>query len=1374
MIKKLSDFVVNRRYWILCVMLLTAAASIFMMQQVEINKDMTKYLPDGSAMKEGMDVMEKEFPEMETLQTIRVMFDDLQEGQKDGVLQKLEEIPYVDSVTYESGSKDYNKDNHTLYILNTEYDYNSSEELAVENALDKEFTGYSLIWQNDDTDQSGVPAWILAAALGILLVILFAMCGSWIEPILFIAVIGIAIVINMGTNIIMGNVSDVTFSIAAILQLVLSMDYSIILINRYRQEKEKIDDKNLAMKEALAHAFSSVASSSLTTVVGLLMLVFMSFKIGLDLGVVLAKGVFISMVCVLTMMPGIILACDKLIQKTAKKELYIPMNWAARFSYKWRHGLGVLFLLLFAGVYWMQSQAGISYTLQNEDAIEDVFPTDNMMVMVYENQDEAAVSELAERLEKDENIKSVMSYSTMLAKPYTSKELAAEITDMGDDFALDSSVIDLLYYNYFEDGRTEPMEASDFLDFVSGTVMENETFSEHIDADMKDKTELIKKFASPDELVQPMNAEKLANFFDIDKEDIENLLLYYYVEKGGVPTGKMTLATFADFVVNEVAKDKTYGSMFDDDTRKKMEQFAVFTDAAAMKKDSDYKKIASLLDMDSDTVKLLFVYYYALSDDYLPEGMTLPAFVNYIQKDIASNPVFQSSFDKETLKQIDMLAVFTDKNKIKKQRSPKKLAELLDMDTEMVQQIFMMYYGSKNVNKGISFTAFTDFLVNNVMKNPAYSSSFDKNTKAQIQQMNQMASVAASGQILNSAQLADIVGMEESMVQSLFVYKAQGGTPVAGMTLQDFLAFMVDDVSTSPAFASQFDDTMKEQLKVLRQLVDLAASGKTLSYQQMAKNLGMGETQLKQLYILYWGKDISDRKLSVKQTIHFLLSDSAMYSSLDANARKQLKFLQKIMAAAESGKTYSYTKMGSLLGMDNSMVKMIYTYHESDSAAGKWRLSMHTIINFLVKNTDQLGSMMKKEDIAQLKTAQKLINGSVNGISYSAKSLAGLMGMDMKQAEQLYLLYISRHGDISGWTLSVKEFIGFINSNVLENPDFSDQFDSDTAAMLAEADTLVKAVVSGGTYTAAQMSEIFEGFSGELDEDTMELMYLYAASEKDSDATWKMSMETLFYYLTDDILKDSRFTNLIDDEMRKDLQEAQEELEDGKKQLVTKQYSRMIITSSYPEESVQTTAFIKDLNAEGDEKFTGDFFLIGNSAMTYEMQQTFHKELLFITMLTAAAIFLIVALTFRSVFIPLILVLVVQCGVYATISVVALQGGSMYYLALLIVECILMGATIDYGILFTNYYCENRKSMSVKEALEAAYAGSIHTILTSGLILILVTAIVGNFFSEPTTAAIVRTISIGALCATILILFILPGLLVCCDRLVIRKRADKK
>ena len=178
--------------------------------------------------------------------------------------------------------------------------------------------------------------------------------------------------------------------------------------------------------------------------------------------------------------------------------------------------------------------------------------------------------------------------------------------------------------------------------------------------------------------------------------------------------------------------------------------------------------------------------------------------------------------------------------------------------------------------------------------------------------------------------------------------------------------------------------------------------------------------------------------------------------------------------------------------------------------------------------------------------------------------------------------------------------------------------------------------------------------------------------------------------------------------------------------------------------------------------------------MYYEMSQTFRHEMLVMTLLTAISIFIIVLLSFRNGLIPLLLVLIVQCGVFVTASVSYLRGYSLNYLAYLIVQCILMGATIDYGILFTNYYREFRKTLSPDKALPEAYHNSVHTILTSGLIMIGVTGAIGYTTQIPTIGPICRTVSIGSLSAVLLILFVLPGMLTAADRLIVKRDKPKK
>lgn len=902
--KKLANFIVDKRYFVMAFVVLLMILCAFLAQQVEINSDLTKYLADDSAMKIGMDVMGREFAGVDSVQTIRVMFQDLDTEQKSEMLSRLKAIEYVDSVDYDPVSADYNRDNYTLYIVNTRYAYGSDEEISIENTLKEDFKQYGVVYQNDDTALAPFPLWIILAALVLLLIILLVMCNSWIEPFLFLAAIGVAVVINSGTNIILGTISNVTSSIASILQLSLSMDYSIILMNRYRQECEQLESRQEAMKAALSHAFSAITSSSLTTIVGLLALAFMRFKIGFDLGFVLAKGVLISMLCIFTLLPGMILACDKLIQKTGKKEIHISMNKIAAFSYRFRYVLSFVFVILFVGSYILQGKTETVYTLNTGDPIADVFPSANMLLIVYDNDDEEQMGDIVEELEEDSNINQITAYSNTLGKPYTPAQLAEAVSEMGGDMNLDASLLNMLYYAYYADGEPSPMTAEEFLQFVSGDVMENEAFSAYIDEDIRENMDMIRKFADAENLTSPMSASGLADFFGLNASDVSKLLLYYSMQNG-------------------------------------------------------------------------------------------------------------------------------------------------------------------------------------------------------------------------------------------------------------------DDAQTDPAQAF----------------------------------------------------------------------------------------------------------------------------------------------------------------------------------------LAGL----------------------SGQKLSVQELVDFLTSDVLTDEAFSGQFSEDDRRMLAAGKTLIDAVVDGKTYNAGEMSELLSGISDELDSSMMELLYLYHAGAAKSDPEWTLTISALADYLSENVLNDERFAAVIDEDMRNSVADMRKQLDDAAAQLQGPEYSRLIVSSVYPEESAETTEFFDRLTAMCEERLTGNYYLIGNSAMSYEMQQTFRQELLFITLLTSIAIFIVVALTFFSIIIPAALVLIVQCGVYITISVVGLQGYSIYYLALIIVECMLMGATIDYGILFTNYYREMRQKNSVKEALQEAYNGSIHTILTSGLILILVTGIIGYCVSDPTIGQICRTISTGALSATLLILFILPGLLSTFDRLITRR-----
>ena len=430
--KRFADFTVYNRKYILAVMLTVCVLCAFLALCVPINANMTKYLPGDSSMKQGLDLMQEEFPDLTMPATIRVMIPSAHEEETENVQAILADLPDVAQVVSKSEGQ------NTLFTVTTLYGYRTPEELALEHSIKEELKSYGAIVRNDDTTGMEIPVFVFGLATLILLIVLFVLCASWAEPFLFLATIGIAIIMNMGTNLLLGSVSQTTYSMSAVLQLVLSMDYSIILMNRYRQEKERMNagtSDPAAMSHALLQAFPSIVSSGFTTLVGLTMLVFMHFKIGRDLGLVLAKGVFLSMVCVLTILPALILYFDGAIERTRKRVLYIHTDALSVYSYLIRRVLPVCFALFFVFTWYLQGKAGVSYALQPDDPIAEIFPSENPVVLLFPNEDEAQALDLALELEGREYVTSVYSYVSTLGRQLGPDEMARHLSEVVSTFS---------------------------------------------------------------------------------------------------------------------------------------------------------------------------------------------------------------------------------------------------------------------------------------------------------------------------------------------------------------------------------------------------------------------------------------------------------------------------------------------------------------------------------------------------------------------------------------------------------------------------------------------------------------------------------------------------------------------------------------------------------------------------------------------------------------------------------------------------------------------------------------------------------------------------------------------------------------------------
>ena len=334
--QRIGKFIVKIRYWLLGLFLVLVGLSAFLMTKVNINYNLMNYLDKNSTSTVALTEMEDEFG---TIGQCQVLVTNVSFSEANEIKTKLEKVDGVSSVIFassESDSEYYKEDTHdALYkVFLTTGNFDTASYKTLDNIRDcvNEYTislnGASVESEFLTNALGRDMIIILIVVVAIVFVILAITSTSWFEPVLFLVMAGGAILINMGSNVLLnyipyiGNsMSFITKSIAAVMQLALSMDYAIVLLHSYREEKEKGYENNLAMSNAIAKSFAPVSSSSITTIAGLVALMFMSFSIGFDVGLVLAKGILISLLSVFLFMPGLLLLFDKVLVKLSHKPL---------------------------------------------------------------------------------------------------------------------------------------------------------------------------------------------------------------------------------------------------------------------------------------------------------------------------------------------------------------------------------------------------------------------------------------------------------------------------------------------------------------------------------------------------------------------------------------------------------------------------------------------------------------------------------------------------------------------------------------------------------------------------------------------------------------------------------------------------------------------------------------------------------------------------------------------------------------------------------------------------------------------------------------------------------------------------------------------
>ena len=463
------------------------------------------------------------------------------------------------------------------------------------------------------------------------------------------------------------------------------------------------------------------------------------------------------------------------------------------------------------------------------------------------------------------------------------------------------------------------------------------------------------------------------------------------------------------------------------------------------------------------------------------------------------------------------------------------------------------------------------------------------------------------------------------------------------------------------------------------------------------------------------------------------------------------------------------------IGLNNKLAKLknIYKLYQVETTANTTKVSPRELVNFLLahQNDEKLRDTLSNDTIKRLSLVQYIMNNQ--STKFSAKNLAQTFNLDQEKINLVYALYNYRYEN-RNLELSLKTLINFIDEKILTNPNYANKLNKNEQTQLHTIATLMRAAASGNTYNYETLYNVILPLTSDLDKNQLFLAYLYHGSLYDYDENWTLTVEKFINFVSDKILPDSRFAKRIDKEMHEKIISGQKTVNDAKALFVGPQHYRALIESNLPIEGKQTFTLISDLKNALGPRNKQDYFMVGDSAMAYEMSQTFNDEMNFITILTMLAIFAVVVCTFKSFFVSILLVLLIQCAVYIVMAYLSLTGSNIFFIALIIVQSILMGATIDYAILYTSYYVENRSyfKMNIRDALINTYSRSANAILTSASILIIVTAIVGNL-ATAIAAAVCQAISLGTFCATLIILILLPALLATLDKFIVKTPRKK-
>ena len=804
--------------------LLAFAVGIFYVapkaSNVNINYNISDYLNESSETKIALTILENDFG---TTSDVQIMVTNVTAEQVLQMQNLLGEIPNVLTVNFDEHDENYYKNSSALLLLVVDGDeYSAVANQVVSDAksvLEKEFPTQEITFGGTVVEKESLRSsieneivWIFAIAIVFVTLIMLLSARSWLEPFVLLLASGVAILLNMGTNVYLGEISYITNAVAAILQLALSVDYSIVLMHHYINLKKTEEiDSGTAMLHSVFAVIKPISASSLTTIAGLLALLFMSFRIGFDIGIVLIKGIVISAITSLTLLPALLILFEGLLDRTEKPALIPTGKGLCSFARVACFLIVPIIVLAIPYFGYIQKQNTYTFTDGSNDSqpIKDIFGNNSTIAVVYPNSANNHENEntFADKLNAYKTadgklvLKNYTAYSNTVRELYD-VELAARKLDIPES---DVEMLLTMYHLYGNSSLVE-LKPLDFVKYADELIREDEDAQDFTDEEM---TKTIRTMLVIDTI---MNGEHTADEFhtlattgvmegtDLDLFSVKQMYgLYFYEE---ITDKTVDFETMLGVMVAASEKPET-ADMFDEQTvtdltalSQGIKQFNTQMEMPLTKAQFQgymYQTYGAVID-DITTAQIWAGYYYTLGQ---AEQETIP-FLN-LMSFLAAQGQISEPTAVATINAYGTLYATVNASYSYEQFLPvltqvatglSGTAPTITTTDLAVQQIYIMYFYEQNAipTTVLSGRTFVDFVNQTLATNAVVNVQLSADGKAKL------SDICVADEFLSDTVAYDFKEMAEKLtdlskdIQSMTTATALGSDKVSGIYVKYSIA----------------------------------------------------------------------------------------------------------------------------------------------------------------------------------------------------------------------------------------------------------------------------------------------------------------------------------------------------------------------------------------------------------------------------------------------------------------------------------------------------------------------------------------------------------------------------------------------------------